>query len=75
MNDTLEALGYPTLEELARIGISGREFFYRYVRAVQYRSGLTPAIHAKEVLRAFDRDHPGCRRATRSGEAAEGNKP
>jgi hypothetical protein len=56
--DALRELGYPSLETLAAVGLTGPEFFTRYVDRYVPRPGWSGADMAREILEKFYQDYP-----------------
>jgi len=57
---TLASLGFPSHEDLARVGLTGEEFFDRYVRPAG-PSFRNIEQHAQAVLSRFWSDYPQLR--------------
>ena len=56
---SLAELGYPSLDELASVGLTGLEFYRRYVtpHRVAYR-GVSIRALSRRILADFHRDFP-----------------
>jgi hypothetical protein len=55
---TLRELGYPSHEELASVGLTGAQFFRRYVQPYEPRGDRSPEDMARIILGRFHQDHP-----------------
>lgn len=56
--NTLADLGFPSHEELARVGLTGPEFYDRYILTTMPSRFASPADHANAILSKFWRDFP-----------------
>jgi hypothetical protein len=55
---SLRELGYPTHEELAAVGLTGRDFMDLYIYGTSPRGCRDPRQFAQKVLRKFYSDYP-----------------
>lgn len=57
-NQTINTLGYPSLEELESVGLTGHEFMERYVRTVKPRAWDSLQDFADRINGRFYADYP-----------------